>query len=62
MTEKAKDRPGRHQEALNSSERTGGYVQLRRRFKSVLVTLAVWGAIPVPVADWIIRFGGLRDA
>lgn len=30
--------------------------------KRVLVWLALWGLIPVKVAEWIIQRGGMRDA
>ena len=28
--------------------------------KTLVVTLALWGLIPYRLADWLIRFGGLR--
>lgn len=29
--------------------------------KAVIVRLALWGVLPVKLAEWIIRRGGLRD-
>lgn len=35
---------------------------LRARAKFLIVRAALWGLMPVKVADWLIRYGGLRDA
>lgn len=32
------------------------------RVKALIVRLALWGILPVKFADWIIRWGGLRNA
>jgi hypothetical protein len=31
-----------------------------RRIKAAIVRLAVWGLLPVAVAEWIIQHGGMR--
>lgn len=32
------------------------------RIKALIVGAALWGLLPLSLADWIIRRGGLRDA
>ena len=32
-----------------------------RRIKHLIVQAALWGIVSVPVAEWLIRVGGLRD-
>ncbi len=32
------------------------------RAKGLIVRLALWGLLPVSLAGWIIRRGGMRDA
>lgn len=32
------------------------------RLKAAIVRLALWGVLPVSLAEWLIRIGGLRDA
>jgi len=34
---------------------------IKARIKTSIVTLAIWGILPVPAADWLIRRGGLRN-
>lgn len=34
---------------------------LASRVKSLVVSLALWGLIPYRVAEWLIRWGGLRN-
>lgn len=33
---------------------------LKQRAKWLIVTLALWGLLPIPAADWLIQHGGLR--
>lgn len=33
---------------------------MKQRAKALIVTAACWGLIPVKLADWIIKRGGLR--
>ena len=33
----------------------------RTSIKAVIVRLAVWGLLPVSLADWLIQQGGLSD-
>ena len=61
MTEKIKGRAGWHQATLKSSEISAKSTRLTSGFKAMVVTLALWGVLPVPAAEWIIRRGGLRD-
>lgn len=32
----------------------------RQRIKAAIVWLALWGVLPVSVAEWLIHHGGLR--
>jgi len=36
-------------------------IDLAAHIKAKIVTLALWGLLPVVVADWLIHRGGLRD-
>jgi len=61
MTRKRKGRAGNYQAASRDSTNEKNFTRAASRTKAVILTLAVWGLIPVPVADWIINRGGLRD-
>ena len=61
MTTNRKGRAGWHQATLKTSKRTCNFTGLAARIKAVIVTLALWGLLPVTVADWLINLGGLRD-
>jgi hypothetical protein len=32
----------------------------KTKSKKTIVYLACWGVIPIPLADWLLRIGGLR--
>ncbi len=34
---------------------------LLSRIKFIVVTMALWGLIPIWLADWIIQHGGMSD-
>jgi hypothetical protein len=61
MTTNRKGRAGWHQATLNTYKRTSKSTRLAARIKAVIVKLALWGLLPVTVADWLIHWGGLRD-
>ncbi len=62
MTKNRKGRAGWHQATPKTSKNTCNSTGLAARIKAATVTLAVWGLLPVAVADWIIHLGGgLRD-
>lgn len=61
MTRNTKGRAGWHQTTLKTSNITRNSTGLASRIKAAIVTLALWGLLPVTVADWIIRRGGLRN-
>lgn len=61
MTRNRKGRAGWHQATLETSKRTCNSTGLAARIKGVIVTLALWGLLPVAAADWLINLGGLRD-
>ena len=62
MTTKMKGRASWHQATPKTSKSTRNSTGLASRIKAVIVKLALWGLLPVGVADWIIQRGGLRDA
>jgi hypothetical protein len=62
MTRKTKGRAGWHQATRKTSKSNHHFTGLASRIKAVIVKLALWGLLPVGVADWIIQRGGLRDA
>jgi len=61
MTINKKGRAGWHQATPKTSENTRNYTGLAACIKATIITLALWGLIPIAVADWIIHRGGLRD-
>jgi len=61
MTTNRKGRAGWHQATPKTSKRTCNSNGLAARIKAVIVTLALWGWLPVWLADWLINLGGLRD-
>lgn len=61
MTTNRKGRAGWHQATLSTSKRTCNFTGLAARIKAATVTLALWGLLPMAVADWLINPGGLRD-
>lgn len=61
MTINRKGRTGCNQATPKTSKSTCNSTGLAARIKAVIVTLALWGLLPVAVADWLINLGGLRD-
>jgi len=61
MTTNRKGRAGCNQATLKTSKRTTNFTGLAAHIKAVIVTLALWGLLPVAVADWLINLGGLRN-
>lgn len=61
MTTNRKGRAGWHQATPKTSKHTPNLTGLAARIKAAIVALALWGMLPVAVADWPINLGGLRD-
>jgi len=61
MTTNRKGRAGCNQATPNTSKHTRDFTGLAARVKGFIVTLALWGLLPVAVADWLIHLGGQRD-
>ena len=61
MTRKTKGRAGWHQATPKTSKSTCNCTGLASRLKAAIVNLALWGLLPMAVAEWIIHRGGLRD-
>ncbi len=61
MTANRKGRAGWHQATPKTSKSTCNSTGLAARIKAVIVTLALWGLLPVTVADWLINLGGWRN-
>lgn len=62
MTTKKKGRSGCNQTAPCTSNNNRKSSLFVSRVKASIVTLALWGWIPVAAAVWLIEHGGLRDA
>jgi hypothetical protein len=56
-----KGRAGWHQATPATSRRTCNSTGLTCRFKDLIITLALWGWLPVGIADWLINLGEQRD-
>jgi len=61
MTRKTKGRAGWHQATSKTSKCASYFTVLASRMKALIVTLALWGWLPVGIADWLINRGELRD-
>lgn len=61
MTKNRKGRTGCHQATQKTSKSTVNFTGFASRIKASIVTLALWGMIPITVADWLIQHGGLRN-
>ncbi len=61
MINNRKGRAGCHQATPKTSKRTLNSTGLAARIKAAIVTLALWGLLPVAVADWLIHRGGQHD-
>ena len=61
MTTNRKGRAGCNQATLKTTKRICNFTSLAARIKAVIVALALWGLLPVAVADWLINLGGLRN-
>jgi len=55
MTTNRKGRAGCHQATLKTSECTRNPTRLTARSKGMIATLAVWGLLPVGLADRLIH-------
>ena len=60
MTTNRKGRAGWHQATPKTSKSTRNSTGVAARIKAVIVILALWGLLPVTVADWLINLGGSR--
>lgn len=61
MITNRKGRAGGHQASPKTSKSTRHSIGLAAPIKAAIVTLALWGLLPVTVAAWLINLGGLRD-
>ena len=61
MTSNEKGHTGWHRATPKTSKCTCSSIGLAARIKVAIVTLAVWGLIPITVADWIIHRGEPHD-
>ena len=61
MTRKTKGRAGCHQATSKTSKCACYFTVLASRMKAVIVTLALWGWLPVSIADWFINRGEAHD-
>ena len=61
MTTNRKGRAGWHQATLETSTHTRDFTGLVARIKGFVVTLALWGWLPVGLAEWLIHRGEPHD-
>ena len=61
MTTNIKGRSGWHQATLKTSKHTRNFTGPAARVKGFIVTLALWGWLPVSLADWLIQWGEPHD-
>jgi len=61
MIRKIMGRAGWHQATPKTSDNTLNSTGFASRVKATIVTLALWGLLPISVADWIIQHGGLQN-
>ncbi|MFQ5643986.1 MAG: hypothetical protein ACE5FQ_09825 [Thiogranum sp.] len=58
MSRKTKGRAGGHQATPKTSQYTRYFTGLASQIKAVIVTLSLWGWLPMKLADWVTRKGG----
>ncbi|MHB8472909.1 MAG: hypothetical protein ACYDC8_08695 [Gammaproteobacteria bacterium] len=46
----------------NDTAKNNAPTKIKQRAKRLIVGMALWGWLSIPVADWIIQHGGLSDA
>lgn len=61
MSKKGKGRAGWHQATLKTSKYTCNFTSAVTYIKGLIVTLALWGWLPVNLADWLIHRGEPHD-
>lgn len=61
MTQNKKGRPGWHQATPTTSKNYCNFTSIASRIKAVIIALALWGLLPVKVAEWINQLGGPGD-
>lgn len=61
MITNRKGRAGGHQATPKTSKSTRNSSDFLARIKGVVVTLVLWGWLPLELAEQINRTGGLRD-
>lgn len=61
MTRNRKGRAGWHQATPKTSKHTCNFTGLVARIKGLIVTLVLWGWLPVGLADWLIHRGEPHD-
>jgi hypothetical protein len=61
MTSNRKGRSGWHQATLKTSKSPSNFTGLIAHVKGFAVTLALWGWLPVGLADWLIHQGEPLD-
>ena len=61
MSGQTKGRAGEHQATSNTSINNTYFTRITFRMKALIITLALWGLLPVGLADWIIHLGDIRD-
>ena len=61
MTTHKKDRTGRNRAAFSTSTQSCNFTGLVTRIKAIIVTMALWGLLPIPLADWLINRGESHD-
>lgn len=63
MTTKEKPATGPNREAgYGDAPTCANHTPIRSQLKAAIVTLALWGLLPVGLATWLIQHGGLNDA
>ena len=61
MTTNRKGRAGWRQATLKTSKHTHNCTGLAAHVKGFVVTLALWGWLPLSLADWLIHRGESND-
>jgi hypothetical protein len=61
MTRNRKGRAGWHQATLITSKHSCNFISLVARVKGFIVTLALWGFLPIDLANQLINLGGQSD-
>ncbi len=62
MRKAAADGQAAFQNAQNDTKQVTALKDIKQRIKRLIVRMALWGLLPISLAEWLIHRGGMRNA